>query len=117
VSLLIHYVPSFIGELEIRGLRLESGALPEPVEVTGLKLTASPQELSLAPFQNRAWCPVRPRHQSPCPELPYIPMLELEARTEAARIEDLLKVAESFGLRPISRARGSSLLVSVSKPR
>lgn len=105
-------VPSFIGELEIRGLRLESGALPEPVEVTGLKLTASPQELSLAPFQTALGArSALAISRLVLTDYRTSPMLKLEARTEAARIEDLLKVAESFGLRPDLKGSG---LITVS---
>lgn len=99
--------PSLTGELVVRGLRFESGSLPQPVEVTELKLTATPQELSLAPFRTalgtRSTLAI---NRFVLSNYRLRPILALEARTDEARLEDLLKVAESFGLRPDLRGAG-----------
>lgn len=99
--------PALNGEVVVRGLRFESSALPQAIAVSELKLTATPQEIGLAPFQTslgaRSTLTISRLAVS---DYQTSPLLRLEARTDEARLEDLLRVAESFGLRPDLRGSG-----------
>ena len=100
-------LPSLAGEVLVRGLRFESSALPQAIEVSELKLAATPQELGLAPFQTSLGARSRLTiSRLAVSDYRTSPLLKLEARTDEARLEDLLKVAESFGLRPDLKGSG-----------
>ncbi|MFM8395242.1 MAG: AsmA family protein [Acidobacteriota bacterium] len=103
--------PALEGQLVLRGLRFESGGLPQAIEVSELKMEATPQDLKFSPFRTSLG-------SSSSLEIRRLelkayrndPQLELEAATSSARLEDLLRIADSFGLRPDLQGSGEVTL-------
>ena len=99
--------PVLEGQLALRGLRFESRELTQPIEVTALNLEATPQALKFSPFRTALGSSTALEiSRLELKDYRTAPLLELAAATNAARLEDLLRIAESFGLRPDLKGTG-----------
>lgn len=99
------------GQSEIRELKLRSSKLPEPIQVSSVKLNFDPSAITSSPFRTT----VGKRTSVEISSLSVRnysrqPRLHLEAATQNAQLEDLLKIAESFGLRSSFSATGVATL-------
>ncbi|MFN6201147.1 MAG: AsmA family protein [Acidobacteriota bacterium] len=99
--------PVLEGQLALRGLRFESRELTQPIEVSALNMEATPQALKFSPFRTALGSSTALEiSRLELKDYRTAPLLELAAATNAARLDDLLRIAESFGLRPDLKGTG-----------
>ncbi len=103
------------GQAEIRDLKFESSSLPQAIQISELKLTADPQTINASPFRaslSRTTVDFRGLKISDYGQSNKIPQAHLEISTSNAQVEDLLKIAESFGARPDATGSGTANLTA-----
>ncbi len=106
-----HPAPALTGQAAIRNLRFEGGSLPQPITVSELKFDATPERIAIAPFRSALGSRSTVEVESlAISDYTRHPRLRLTARTVGARLEDLLGMAESFGLRPDLQGTGDANL-------
>lgn len=99
--------PSLEGLVSLRGLRFEGGGLPQAIEVSDLKMEATPESLKFSPFRTALGnSSVLQVERLELKNYRVDPVVEMESATSNARLEDLLRIAESFGLRPDLKGTG-----------
>lgn len=103
--------PSLEGKASVRNLRFESASLPQAIEVSELKANFNPQLIAVAPFRtalgSRSTLEV---NQLTIANYTQTPRIRLECNTSNAQLDDLLKMAESFGVRPDLKGTGTVTL-------
>lgn len=103
------------GQAEIRDLKFSSSSLPQAIQVSELKLTADPQTISASPFRatlSKTAVDFRGLKISDYGSTEKPPRAHLEISTSGAQVEDLLKIAESFGARPNATGSGTANLTA-----
>ncbi len=103
------------GQAEIRDLKFESSSLPQAIQISELKLNADPQTIAASPFRatlSRTTVDFRGLKISDYGQSDKVPKAHLEISTSNAQVEDLLKIAESFGVRPDTIGSGTASLTA-----
>lgn len=103
------------GQADIRDLKFQSSSLPQAIQVSELKLTADPQAISASPFRatlSKTAVDFRGLKISDYGQSNKIPQAHLEISTSGAQVDDLLKIAESFGARPNATGSGTANLTA-----
>jgi AsmA protein len=102
------------GRLEIRDLKFQSPSMPQAMTVSELKLSCSPQEIAAAPFRATLSKTAVDFNNLKIGGYGKQPRAHLDVATANAHLDDLLKIAESFGARPEVTGGGNvSLKASV----
>lgn len=103
------------GQAEIRDLKFQSSSLPQAIQISELKLTADPQTIAAAPFRatlSKTTVDFRGLKISDYGSSNKAPRAHLEISTNGAQVDDLLKIAESFGARPDATGSGTASLTA-----
>lgn len=103
------------GQAEIRDLKFENPSLPKAIEISALKLNCDPQTITAAPFQSklsRTTVDFKGLKISDYGKADGQPRAHLEISTAGAQLDDLLKIAESFGARPDTTGSGTANLTA-----
>jgi hypothetical protein len=103
------------GQAEIRELKFQSAQLPQAIQISELKLSFDPQTITAAPFRStlsRTTVDFKGVKLSDYGQSQKWPRLHLEIATEGAQLDDLLKIAESFGARPDATGSGTASLAA-----
>ena len=103
------------GQAEIRDLKFQSSSLPQAIQVSELKLTADPQTIAASPFRatlSKTAVDFRGLKISDYGSSDKAPRAHLEISTNGAQVDDLLKIAESFGARPDTTGSGTANLTA-----
>ena len=103
------------GQADIRDLKFQSSSLPQAIQISELKLTADPQAISASPFRatlSKTTVDFRGLKISDYGSSQTWPKAHLEISTSGAQVEDLLKIAESFGARPNATGSGTASLTA-----
>ncbi|MBS1787631.1 MAG: AsmA family protein [Acidobacteria bacterium] len=103
------------GQAEIRDLKFQSASLPQAIQISELKLTADPQTIAASPFRatlSKTIVDFRGLKISDYGSADKAPRAHLEISTNGAQVDDLLKIAESFGARPDTTGSGTANLTA-----
>lgn len=103
------------GQAEIRDLKFQSSSLPQAIQISELKLNADPQAITASPFRamlSKTTVDFRGLKLSDYGSANKAPRAHLEISTSGAQVEDLLKIAESFGARPDTTGSGIANLTA-----
>lgn len=103
------------GQAEIRDLKFQSSSLPQAIQISELKLTADPQTIAASPFRatlSKTAVDFRGLKISDYGSSDKAPRAHLEISTNGAQVDDLLKIAESFGARPDATGSGTASLTA-----
>lgn len=98
------------GQSEIRDLKFQSPQLPQAIQISELKLNFDPQTITAAPFRSslsRTTVDFKGLKISNYGNTESTPTAHLEISTAGAQLDDLLKIAESFGARPDATGSGA----------
>ncbi len=98
------------GQSEIRDLKFQSPQLPQAIQISELKLNFDPQTITAAPFRSslsRTTVDFKGLKISNYGNAETKPTAHLEISTAGAQLDDLLKIAESFGARPDATGSGA----------
>ncbi len=102
------------GRVEIRDLKFQSSSTPQAMTVSELKLDCSPQEIAAAPFRATLSRTTVEFSDLKISDYRSRPRARLNVATGDAQLDDLIKIAESFGARPeISGTGKASLKASI----
>ncbi|HQR32162.1 MAG TPA: AsmA family protein [Blastocatellia bacterium] len=103
------------GQAEFRDLKFQSPSLPQAIQVSELKLTADPQTIAASPFRatlSKTTVDFRGLKISDYGSSDKARRAHLEISTSGAQVDDLLKIAESFGARPETTGSGTANLTA-----
>ncbi|MGH9936914.1 MAG: AsmA-like C-terminal region-containing protein, partial [Blastocatellia bacterium] len=98
------------GQAEIRDLKFQSSSMPQAVTVSELKLNCSPQEITAAPFRATLSRTAVEFSNLKISDYGKQPRAHLDVATNNAQLDDLIKIAESFGARPEVTGSGNAAL-------
>jgi AsmA protein len=102
------------GQVEIRDLKFQSSSMPQAMAVSELKLNCAPQEISAAPFRATLSRTTVDFNNIKISDYSKQPRAHLDVATSNAQLDDLIKIAESFGARPeVTGSGAASLKASV----
>jgi uncharacterized protein involved in outer membrane biogenesis len=101
---------SLDGRVEIRDLKFQSSSMPQTMTVSELKLDCSPQEIAAAPFRAALSRTTVEFNNLKISDYRKQPRAHLDVATGDAQLDDLIKIAESFGARPEVRGGGKASL-------
>ncbi|HEX5085278.1 MAG TPA: AsmA family protein, partial [Blastocatellia bacterium] len=101
---------SLDGRVEIRGLKFQSSSMPQTMTVSELKLDCSPQEIAAAPFRATLSRTTVEFSNLKISDYRNQPRAHLDITTSDAQLDDLIKIAESFGARPEVTGGGKASL-------
>jgi uncharacterized protein involved in outer membrane biogenesis len=101
---------SLDGRIEIRDLKFRSSSMSQTMTVSELKLDCSPQEISAAPFRATLSRTAVEFDNLKISDYRKQPRAHLDVSTSDAQLEDLIKIAESFGARPEITGGGKASL-------
>src|SRR5215510_10498127 len=102
------------GQVEIRDLKFQSSSMPQAMTVSDLKLNCEPQEITAAPFRATLSRTAVEFNNLKISDYGKQPRAHLDVATNDARLDDLIKIAESFGARPeITGSGAASLKASI----
>jgi uncharacterized protein involved in outer membrane biogenesis len=105
---------SLDGRVEIRDLKFRSSSMPQTMTVSELKLDCSPQEIAAAPFRATLSRTTVEFNNLKISDYRKQPRAHLDVATSDAQLDDLIKIAESFGARPeVSGGGKASLKASI----
>jgi uncharacterized protein involved in outer membrane biogenesis len=105
---------SLDGRVEIRDLKFRSSSMPQTMTVSELKLDCSPQEIAAAPFRATLSRTTVEFNNLKISDYRKQPRAHLDVATGDAQLDDLIKIAESFGARPeVSGGGKASLKASI----
>jgi uncharacterized protein involved in outer membrane biogenesis len=105
---------SLDGRVEIRDLKFRSSSMPQTMTVSDLKLNCSPQEIVAAPFRATLSRTAVEFNNLKVSDYGKQPRVHLDVATSDAQLDDLIKIAESFGARPeVSGGGKASLKASI----
>jgi uncharacterized protein involved in outer membrane biogenesis len=99
------------GQADLRELKFQSAGLPQAIEVPELKLACAPSAITALPF--RATVGSRTTVEINALKLTNYTKqarVHLEVATSNAQVEDLIRIAESFGARPDIKGNGVATL-------
>jgi uncharacterized protein involved in outer membrane biogenesis len=98
------------GRVEIRELKFRSSSMPQTMTVSELKLDCSPQEIVAAPFRATLSQTAVEFNNLKISDYRKQPRAHLDVSTSDAQLDDLIKIAESFGARPDVAGGGKASL-------
>ncbi|HKX27178.1 MAG TPA: AsmA family protein [Blastocatellia bacterium] len=102
------------GQADIRDLRFKSAGSPQVIQVSDLKLTCDPSAINASPFRSqlgsRTTVEIGALRVS---NYSQQPRAHLEIATNNAELEDLIKIAESFGVSPGVKGTGAATLKAI----
>ncbi|HKQ77090.1 MAG TPA: AsmA family protein [Blastocatellia bacterium] len=98
------------GRLEIRDLKFQSSSMPQAMTVSELKLNCAPQEITAAPFRATLSRTAVEFNNLKISDYGKDPRAHLDVTTNDAQLDDLIKIAESFGARPEVTGNGAASL-------
>lgn len=101
---------SLDGRVEIRDLKFRSSSMPQTMTVSELKLDCSPQEIAAAPFRATLSQTTVEFNNLKISDYRKQPRAHLDVATGDAQLDDLIKIAESFGARPEVTGGGKASL-------
>ncbi|MGH9752648.1 MAG: AsmA family protein [Blastocatellia bacterium] len=101
---------AFDGRVEIRDLKFQSSSMPQTMTVSELKLDCSPQEIVAAPFRATLSRTTVEFNNLKISDYREQPRAHLDVATSDADLDDLIKIAESFGARPEVTGGGKASL-------
>jgi uncharacterized protein involved in outer membrane biogenesis len=105
---------SLDGRVEIRDLKFQSSSMPQAMTVSKLELDCSPQEIAAAPFRATLSRTTVEFNNLKVSDYTKQPRARLDVATSDAQLDDLIKIAESFGARPeVSGGGQASLKASI----
>jgi len=93
-------------------LKFESSQLPQAIQISELKLNADPQAITAAPFRATLSKTTVDFRGLKISDYTGTPRAHLEISTANAQLDDLLKIAESFGARPDATGSGTANLTA-----
>src|SRR5262245_6935883 len=88
------------GQVEIRDLKFQSSSAAQAMTVSELKLNCSPQEIVASPFRATLSRTTVEFNNLKISDYGQQPRAHLDIATGDAQLDDLIKIAESFGARP-----------------
>ncbi|MGH9833060.1 MAG: AsmA family protein, partial [Blastocatellia bacterium] len=98
------------GQAEVRDLKFQSASLPQAIQISELKLNCNPQEITAAPFRATLSRTTVEFNNLKISDYGQQPRAHLEIATNNAQVDDLIKIAESFGARPDATGAGTATL-------
>jgi AsmA protein len=99
------------GKIEIRDLKFQNASMPQPVTVTELKLDCNPEQIAAAPFRAALSRTTVDLSNLKISSYSKEPRAHLDVATSNAQLDDLVKIAESFGARsPVAASGGTASL-------
>ncbi|MDX2030632.1 MAG: AsmA family protein [Blastocatellia bacterium] len=99
------------GRAEIQDLKFQNSSMPQPMTVSELKLTFTPNEVTAAPFRATLSRTTVDLSNLKVSDYSKQGRAHLDVSTSNAQLEDLVKIAESFGARPgVAATAGSASL-------
>jgi AsmA protein len=98
------------GQAEIRDLKFQSASLPQAIQISELKLNCNPQEIAASPFRATLSRTSVEFNNLKISDYSQQPRAHLEIATTNAQVDDLIKIAESFGARPDATGAGTATL-------
>ena len=98
------------GQAEIRDLKFQSSSMPQAMTVSELKLNCAPQEITAAPFRATLSRTAVEFSNLKISDYSKQPRAHLDVATNNAQLDDLIKIAESFGARPEITGNGNAAL-------
>jgi len=98
------------GRVEIRDMKFRSSSMPQTMIVSDLKLNCSPQEIAAAPFRATLSRTAVEFNNLKISDYGKQPRVHLDVATSDAQLDDLIKIAESFGARPEVAGSGKASL-------
>jgi hypothetical protein len=102
---------SLNGKLGIRDLRFQNASMPQPLTVSELALHCDPERIAAAPFHASLSRTTVELNRLEIASYTRQPRAHLEISTGNAQLDDLVKIAESFGARiGLAAASGAASL-------
>jgi hypothetical protein len=99
------------GQADILNLKFQSAGLPQAIEVPELKLACAPSAITASPFRTTVGSRTTVEINAlKLTDYTKQPRAHLEVATNNAQVEDLIKIAESFGARPNIKGNGIATL-------
>ncbi|QQS48770.1 MAG: AsmA family protein [Acidobacteriota bacterium] len=103
--------PSLKGRIEVNDLKFQTEGLPQAIQVSNLKMTCDPSQIVATPFRTT----LGQRTAVDVSNLKITdyskqPRAHVDVSTSNALIEDLIRIAESFGVRPDIKGTGTASL-------
>lgn len=96
------------GRAEIQDLKFQNASMPQPMTVSELKLTFNPNEVTAAPFRASLSRTTVDLSNLKISDYSKQARAHLDVSTSDAQLDDLVKIAESFGVRPGVTAAGGN---------
>jgi AsmA protein len=98
------------GQIGIRDLKFQNSSMPQAMSVSELKLNCSPQEITASPFRATLSQTAVDFSNLKISDYSKQPRARLDVATNNARLDDLIRIAESFGARPGVTGGGNASL-------
>ncbi|MFN0088195.1 MAG: AsmA family protein [Blastocatellia bacterium] len=107
--------PAINGRAEIRDLKFQNASMPQPMTVSELTLAFNPTEVTASPFRATLSRTTVDLSNLKISDYSKQPRAHLDVSTSNAQLDDLVKIAESFGARPgiASAGGGASFKASI----
>jgi len=102
------------GKAEIRDLKFQNSSMPQPVTVSELKLDCNPDQIAAAPFRAALSRTAVEIGNLKVTAYRTQPRAHLDVATGNAQLDDLIKIAESFGVRSGLTASGGTASLQAS---
>jgi uncharacterized protein involved in outer membrane biogenesis len=102
------------GQVGIRDLKFQNSSMPQAMSVSELKLNCTPQEITASPFRATLSRTTVEFGNLKISDYGKQPRAHLDVATNNAQLDDLIRIAESFGARPeVTGSGGASLKASI----
>ncbi|MCI0523898.1 MAG: AsmA family protein [Acidobacteria bacterium] len=98
------------GQAEFRDLKFQSSSMQQAMSVSELKLNCNPGEITAAPFRATLSRTAVEFNNLKISDYGKQPRAHLDVATNNAQLDDLIKIAESFGARPDMSGGGNASL-------
>jgi len=103
--------PALKGRIEINDLKFQTAGLPQSIQVSNLKLTCEPSQIVATPFRTTLGQRTAVEVSSlSITDYARQPRAKVDVATSNALIEDLIRIAESFGVRSGISGTGAATL-------
>lgn len=103
--------PALNGRIDVSDLRFRTEGLPQAIEVSNLKIAFDPSKIVAAPFRTTLGQRTAVEVSSlSIADYTRQPRARADVSTSNAQIEDLIRIAESFGVRPDIKGTGAATL-------
>ena len=98
------------GQAGIRDLKFQNSSMPQAMTVSELKLNCTPQEITASPFRATLSRTTVDFSNLKISDYGKQPRAHLDVATSNAQLDDLIRIAESFGARPEVTGSGNASL-------